>query len=141
MTAEKIINLIDSSPSGTRDLLLDELNDCIAAGDLGSMRPDDIVDKISALVPPHSNLAEQESLFNVISSIYLGGECHERIEEIVLSRLFHLKASSLVHALEILAASKLANKRELLRDFAKHENEFIRKLANSLLEQNGGGGL
>ena len=137
MTAENIISSIYSTTSGTRDLLLDDLNDCVEAGDLDSMKLDEIVDSISVLIPLHSNAAEQESLFNVISSIYLNGKCHEKIENIVLTRLCHLKAGDLAHALEIIATSQLVNKKELLRDFANHENDFIRKLVHSLLEQYG----
>lgn len=115
------------------DVVLDELNDEICSASIGEEDAAALVRGLSGVVGPRGASAAQESFLNVLSTLYLQGRALGDIERVVLDRLEGLQVNSLSHALEIIGASHLPKRVDILSEYERHASLHIRALAQKLL--------
>ena len=116
-----------------RDLLLDDLNDNLQSSPMDEADARDLVADLSKMVAQDGRAAVQESFFNVMATLYLRGIAQQSIERIALDRVATLPVGAVCHVLEIVGASKLPSKRDLLSKFAEQDNPHLSALARALL--------
>jgi hypothetical protein len=132
MNTRDLIETIKSTTT-KRDKLLDELNDIIEHRNFSETELAEIIDNLSNAIDKNCDADEQESFFNILSSIYLSGPCQRKIENIILARLHTLRTDSLTHAIEMIACSNIPERWEILKELSKQQPEPIRKLIQSNL--------
>jgi hypothetical protein len=113
--------------------LLDDLNDLLQSAPIEGDDAMVLVRGLSKLIDAGGNDAVLESIFNVLSTLYIQGQARDEIEDIALKRIPDLPVGVIVHVLEIVGLSEMPSKRDILTSYTKHENPYLNALAKSLL--------
>ncbi|WP_444943245.1 hypothetical protein ACJJIK_15310 [Microbulbifer sp. ZKSA006] len=130
-----LISKICDPQNHARDLLVDELNDEIEAGSFSKEDTQLIVHSLLKLLPAEQDQAVNESILNLLSSLYPSGITDRDIEVYVLDHIKDFKPGSLIHALSILSESKLNERKAIFSHFSKSDNTSIQEVVrNYLLE-------
>lgn len=129
MNFDKLIDDIEYGRE-RRDHLLDDLTDALASSNVSESEATEIVDRIESLVPVEVDSSEQESFFNLLSTLYFLGRAMKSIERIMEERIYSLDVASLAHCVEILLESHIPNKDKLLKELRCHQSPAIRELAS-----------
>jgi hypothetical protein len=132
---DSLISQICNPHNVDRDLLIDELNDEIEVESYSEEETLSIIHDLLRLLPTEKDQAVHESIMNLLSGIYPSGNGARDIERYILDYIQELKPGSLVHALSILAESKLEERRDIFDSFFHSDNEAIQKIARNYLSE------
>lgn len=132
---KELLNKISNSMEKNRDLLIDELNDLVESGSLNRSDKELVVGRLLELLDQESDPAVNESIFNLIGSVFEEGIAKEKIANSCVAYLHKLPPGCLVHAIPIIVKSNRPDKRALLEPFLNSSNIAVKTIAEESLRE------
>lgn len=133
---EEILRKIVNHSEPNRDLVVDDLNDLIESGQLHLKEKEEIVDFLVNVLASEVDEATYESIMNLLGNVFFDGVKEHQISASIVSLMPNMKATSLIHALPIIASSSVNNKVDIIKSYCKHSCVGVSKTASELLRKN-----